>query len=108
MESAGNAEEETKQQVVRTGEEEKKSEEENNTDDTRVRLAYDRDWLAILSLSQTMIPLEYNAPDFSQPLLSQQSILDKKNELAALDEASLQIEFDPATTYDRFYERVHP
>ena len=62
-EAAQQAAEETKE---RAGEEEEKKEEQKDTEteNSRVTLTYDKEWIVILKLAQDMIPLEYDAPHF--------------------------------------------
>ena len=68
-EAAQQAAEETKERPV---EEEEKKEESRDieTEDSKVTLTYDKEWIVILKLAQDKIPLEYDAPHFQTPLIS--------------------------------------
>ena len=96
MNNAEEVEEESKQVT----DEESKCEQ-----DKTVRLCHDKEWIAILQLAQEQIPLSFNAPSHTFPLLSREKVEAKMTELETQD---LSIVYDQASTYFRDYQRVHP
>ena len=94
-----NVEEELKEETKEEKKEEQKKEEPT------VTLCHDKEWLAILQLAQEKIPLQFQAPHFSTPLITKEAVAEKMSQIGDVD---LSIVFNSAKTYDRTYQRVHP
>ena len=54
--------------------EESKEQESPQKPDDQVKLYHDKEWLAILKLAQSQIPLQYDAPNFAIPLVEPEAI----------------------------------
>ena len=73
-----------------------------------VKLFHDKEWLAVLSLAQNLIPLEYDAPRFNERLINGEDIHAKIIEMQDTL-GDLEIKFDEGQTYDRSYNNgSHP